>query len=279
MPELPEVETVCRTLRGPLVGRRIDSALVTWPRTVDPLSPDDFVTAVNGSSVTSVHRRAKLIVMELSSDRILTTHLRMTGKLLYSAAGEFDAGEPERHLRVAFQLDNGDDLEFFDARKFGRMRLMTVPEWAKVSGEYGPEPLSSEFTADLFYDALQRTSRQIKPLLLDQSFLAGVGNIYADESLYLAKIHPRKAASSISHRKAGNLHAAIVKTLSQAIENAGTTLRDYRSALGVAGTNRSSLHVYGAPKGAVCKRCGTTLKRLVVGQRGTTICPRCQRLY
>ncbi len=278
MPELPEVETVCRTLSGPLIGRRLDSALVTWPRTIEPLQPEDFISGVTGVSVERISRRAKLIVMGLSSGLILTTHLRMSGKLLYSLAGEDGPPEPERHLRVAFQLDNGDLLEFFDARKFGRMRLLTMPEWDQVSRAYGPEPLSPEFTIETFYDRLQRTNRQIKPLLLDQSFLAGVGNIYADESLYLAKIHPAKAASSISRRKAANLHAAIVNTLSLAIENAGTTLRDYRSALGDSGSNRSSLHVYGAPSGATCKRCGTTLKRMVVGQRGTTICPRCQRL-
>jgi len=278
MPELPEVETVCRTLRTPLVGRSLRTALVTWPRTVEPLPADTFVDRVTGETVASISRRAKLIVTQLSSGAILTTHLRMTGKLLYSVAGGNGASEPERHLRVAFQLDNGDDLEFYDARKFGRMRLLSPDEWQAVSDSFGPEPLSPEFTAEVLYDRLQRTTRQLKPLLLDQAFVAGIGNIYADESLYLARIHPLKPASSISRRKAGDLHGHIVATLSRAIDNAGTTLRDYRSGLGEIGTNRASLNVYGAAPGTVCKRCGTRLKRLVVGQRGTTICPRCQRI-
>lgn len=278
MPELPEVETVCRTLQEPLVGRAFTSAVVTWPRTVEPLPPGDFIARVTGTRVDGIDRRAKLIVMQLSSGEILTTHLRMTGKLLYSLAGSEATGEPERHLRVAYELDNGDLLEFFDARKFGRVRLLTCEEWHVMSASYGPEPLDPAFTPDEFYHRLNRTSRQIKPLLLDQTFLAGVGNIYADEALYLARIHPLKPASSISRRKAEDLHAAIVSTLQQAIDNAGTTLRDYRSALGGSGSNSRNLNVYGAPKGSLCRRCGSRLKRLVVAQRGTTICPRCQRL-
>lgn len=278
MPELPEVETVCRTLRDPLVGRSIQSALVTWPRTVAPLDPAAFISRVVSSEIMSITRRAKFIVLELSSGEILTIHLRMTGKLLYLAAGSDGAGEPERHLRVAFQLDNGDDLEFYDARKFGRVRLMTAEDWAQLSERIGPEPLDPTFTSTSFFESLRTRQRQIKPLLLDQTFLAGIGNIYADEALYLARIHPLQRASTISRRKAERLHQALVSTLSRAIENAGTTLRDYRSGLGETGTNFANLNVYGAAPGTRCRRCDTPLKRLVVGQRGTTICPRCQRL-
>ncbi len=278
MPELPEVETVCRTLREPLVGRTISAAVVTWPRTVEPLDPGDFTARVSDATVDAIERRAKLIVARLSTGDTLTTHLRMTGKLLYTRHGATPPEEPERHLRIAYELDNLDMLEFFDARKFGRVRLHTAEEWDDVSASYGPEPLDPDFTSDWLYQRLRATTRQIKPLLLDQKFIAGIGNIYADEALFLARIHPLKPANTISRRKAEALHQAIVSVLSQAIANAGTTLRDYRSGSGAIGMNKPNLNVYGAPPGTPCPRCGARLKRLVVGQRGTTICPRCQRL-
>ena len=278
MPELPEVETVCRTLSGTIVGNGLETAHVLWGRTVEPTDPTDFAYRVAGSNVLEITRRAKLIVMRLSTGDVLTTHLRMTGKLLYSAPATPPLEEPERHLRVAFELSDGGRLDFFDARKFGRMSLLTPAEWHEVSSNFGPEPLEAEFTPELFYEGLKSTRRQIKPLLLDQRFLAGVGNIYADEALFQARIHPQKPANSTSRRKAGLLHGAIVETLDSAVRNAGTTLRDYRSGTGDQGSNQHHLKVYGRPQGSSCVRCGTKLKRLVVGQRGTTICPRCQRL-
>ena len=278
MPELPEVETVCRTLEKPVVGRRLETAHVFWARTVEPENPGEFSSRIVGLQIDGISRRAKLIVMALSNGDVLTTHLRMTGKLLYTAEGDPPPDEPERHLRVAFELEGGGRLEFYDARKFGRMRLMAEDEWYIMSSEYGPEPLGAAFTPEQFYSKLRLTRRQIKPLLLDQRFLAGVGNIYADEALFKSRIHPQKAASSISRRKANLLHGAIRETLASAINNSGTTLRDYRSGSGDEGRNQRYLNVYGRPEGATCVRCGTRLKRLVVGQRGTTICPRCQRL-
>ncbi|MEZ4523710.1 MAG: DNA-formamidopyrimidine glycosylase [Thermomicrobiales bacterium] len=278
MPELPEVETVCRTLREPLVGRRIESVEVFWPRTVEPTPVAEFISEVPGNGITRVDRRAKLIVFELSGGGVLTTHLRMTGQLLYRPAEAVKAAGRGNHLRVTFELDNGARLDFIDTRKFGRIRLLSLEDWEARSAEFGPEPLEAEFDPETFYSMLRSVNRQIKPLLLDQTFIAGIGNIYADEALYAARIHPQKISSSISKKKARLLHDAIVDTLSSAIENAGTTFRDYRSGLGESGTNQSRLLVYGAAPGTECARCGTPLRRIVVGQRGSTICPRCQRL-
>ncbi|CAN5737196.1 bifunctional DNA-formamidopyrimidine glycosylase/DNA-(apurinic or apyrimidinic site) lyase [soil metagenome] len=278
MPELPEVETVCRTLRGPLSSRVLTGVRVDWPRTIEPVAIPEFASRLNGQRVRTVFRRAKLIVCRLSDDSVLATHLRMTGKLLYVTQDAGSIDEPSRHLRVRIELDNSDRLEFYDARKFGRMSLLTGAEWTARDAMFGPEPLEPEFTADVFFERLRSTRRQIKPLLLDQTFIAGIGNIYADEALYRARIHPLQISSTISRKKAASLHSAIVDTLTAALENRGTTIRDYRSAPGVSGSNQSNLLVYGARPGSRCGRCGAELKRLTVGQRSSTICPRCQRL-
>ena len=278
MPELPEVETVCRSLRGPLTGHTVTGVTINWERTVDPHDPIEFSKNLAGKRIERVFRRAKLIVFRLSDASVMTTHLRMTGKLLYVENGTCGSNEPAKHLRLAIQLDNGGRLAFYDARKFGRIRMYSARDWESLSASFGPEPLDPEFTSRHFYERLQATRRQIKPLLLDQTFLAGVGNIYADEALFRARIHPLTISSSISRRKSTDLHSAVVETLMIALGNQGTTLRDYRSGLGEEGSNQSSLLVYGAKPGTPCPRCGTTLKRLVIGQRGSTICPRCQRL-
>ena len=255
MPELPEVETVCRSLRGPLSGRTVTGVTINWERTVDPHDSGEFSKNLAGKRIECVFRRAKLIVFRLSDASVMTTHLRMTGKLLYVESDGSSANEPASHLRLAIKLDNGGGLAFYDARKFGRIRMYSAPEWDSLSASFGPEPLNPEFTARQFYERLQATRRQIKPLLLDQTFIAGVGNIYADEALFRARIHPLTISSSISRRKSSDLHRAIVETLTIALGNQGTTLRDYRFGLGEQGSNQSSLLVYGAKPGTPCPRC------------------------
>lgn len=279
MPELPEVETVCRTLAPEVIGQTFAAARVHWPRTVAPHEPAAFEAAIPGHQVLSVSRRAKLIVFELSNDLVLTTHLRMTGNLRYLAADAEPPTDLAKFLRLEFDFESGDALHFYDIRKFGRVRLYSATEWdAYQSTAFGPEPLDPALDGATFAALLRARRRQVKPLLLDQTFIAGIGNIYADESLYKSRIHPLQLASDISPRKARDLHAAIVETLQAAIANHGTTLRDYRTAFGDAGQNQRELLVYGAAKNAPCRRCGTTLRKIVVGQRGTTYCPRCQRL-
>ncbi len=278
MPELPEVESVCRSLDSLVSGRRIEDVKVYWPRTVEPLSVSAFEAAVAGQTVERIERRAKLILFHLSSRQILTIHLRMTGSLLWQSMNQPTDDASPHHLRVKFCLETGDELRFFDARKFGRMRLYHLPEWVQKSARYGPEPLDGSINRALFAKMLRSHNRQLKPLLLDQRFIAGIGNIYADEVLFKARIHPLQLSSTISTCKAGELFDAIVETLETAIEYNGTTFRDYRSALGEAGTNQTNLKVYGKPSGSPCPRCGTALDKLQVAQRGTTICPSCQIL-
>jgi formamidopyrimidine-DNA glycosylase len=234
---------------------------------------------LRGKRIERVHRRAKLIVFDLSGGFRLSTHLRMTGKLIVvNSQASLEVGEPANHLRSQLTLDEGTELRFYDARKFGRMRIHSADGWLALDRDYGIEPLDNAFTPSRFRQLIHGRNRQIKPLLLDQAVIAGIGNIYADEALFKARIHPLQQSSTISRRKSHALHAAIVETLECAIRRQGTTIRDYRTGDGETGTNQAALLVYGAPPGSPCPRCGTLLEKLVVGQRGTTICPRCQRL-
>jgi formamidopyrimidine-DNA glycosylase len=249
MPELPEVETVARTLKPVLTGKRIESFDLLWPRTL--ASPDliQAQTHLVGHYVTHVGRRAKFVVISLDSADSLTVHLRMTGELL-----------------------------FYDTRKFGRMSLLIPAEFNALDRSLGVEPLGQAFTLSTMRDLLSTRRRQIKPLLLDQTVIAGLGNIYVDEALFRAGIHPMTQSSLVETDQADTLHDAIVTILSGAIERRGTTFRSYRSGLGEQGENQRTLLVYGQKSGSPCPRCGSALERMVVGQRGTVCCPRCQPL-
>lgn len=276
MPELPEVETVCRTLAPYLDGRTFMSFELRWPRTLGNIEPSTFARSVSGRSIESVSRRAKFIVIGLDDGSAITVHLRMTGQLLWIPA---DADrQPDTFLRAEFLLDDGSVLLFSDIRKFGRIQHLGPDEFLGFSSLLGIEPLSDEFTAGWLRTHLANRKRQMKPLLLDQTFVAGLGNIYVDESLHAAGIHPLSLSNLTTRPQSVRLHSAIVDILSGAIERQGTTLRNYRSGTGEPGTNQSTLNVYGSPDGTPCPRCGKGLKRIVVGQRGTVFCPRCQRL-
>lgn len=279
MPELPEVETVCRTLRPLVTGRTITSCAIFWPRTVAPQDDLWFQEAVVGNLIVDVERRAKFIVFQLSAGGVLTVHLRMTGELLYQPSDQVTAGEDrEPYLRAEFGFDNGDRLLFYDTRKFGRIQLLTEGEWQDLNDELGTEPLSDAFTPALLKATLKSRRRQLKPLLLDQTVIAGLGNIYVDEALFLSRLNPLQLSHQVSPRKSGDLHAAIVEVLTNAIEHRGTTLRDYRGGMGQRGENQSRLLIYGSKDGAPCPRCGAPVRHVTVGQRGTSYCPRCQPL-
>jgi formamidopyrimidine-DNA glycosylase len=276
MPELPEVETVCRTLRPLLVGHRIDDAHVLWDRTLANTSTDIFRDMVAGSMIEDVSRRAKFVRIHLDRGLLVTIHLRMTGELLYlTRPGDESDDVRASHLRVAFDLDRGARLLFYDVRKFGRIALLDREQAEMLDQALGPEPLSPTFTADTLFALLSARSRQIKPLLLDQSMIAGLGNIYVDEALHRARIHPLQPAHAVSPEQATILHAAIVSILEAAIEHHGTTLRNYRSGQGESGQNQRRLRIYGRA-GEPCFECGTPIVRIVVGQRGTVYCPSCQ---
>lgn len=274
MPELPEVETVVNDLRAAgLEGRTIRAVRVCWPRTVAALTPAAFCRRMRGTRITALRRRGKFIVCELSSGVRLLTHLRMTGQLdVVPARTPHDV-----HERIIMTLDNGHELRFHDPRKFGRM-LLTPPAPDPLDA-LGPEPLDTTLTPAIFAERLRASRRMLKPLLLDQTFIAGIGNIYADEALWRAKLHPRRISSTLSREEARRLLKAIRIVLRRGIRNLGTSLGDghanFRSATRRKGRNQELLRVY-QQTGRPCARCGTPVTRMVVGQRGTHLCPRCQ---
>jgi formamidopyrimidine-DNA glycosylase len=267
MPELPEVETIARKLRPELVSKSIIKANLLWPRTVAIPSPTRFKKRIKGQEIRGVGRRAKYFVMELS-DYHLFVHLRMSGDL-YIKEGN---AAPEKHDRLILELNPGDiRLVFNDTRKFGRVWLVKDPD--EVIGRLGPEPLSNEFTAEMLYNNLQSRHRQLKPLLLDQFFLAGMGNIYTDEALHLARLHPLTISSSVNREQAQALWEAIREVLQEGIRRNGASIDwVYRG-----GEFQNYFRVYDR-EGQPCPVCGTEIERLVVGQRGTHICPNCQRI-
>lgn len=272
MPELPEVETVARGLRTSIVGRTIAEVQVYWPRSVTPLDPQTFTARLTGQTVAGVGRRGKWIVITLGDDTLLV-HLRMSGQLIV------ERGEPAdgRHIRALFFLDDGRRLCFYDQRKFGRLRLVRDP--AEVLGTLGPEPLGDDFTAARFGEMLGRRRGRIKPLLLNQHFLVGLGNIYSDESLWRAGVNPLRRADTLTLAEVRRLHRAIRDVLRAAIAAGGTTLPDaaYQQANGRPGEFAIQLAVYGR-RGQACPRCGAKIERIRVGQRSTHFCPHCQPL-
>ncbi len=273
MPELPEVETVARGLRASLVGRTITGVEVRWARSIIPSSPTVFARRLTGQTVTGVGRRGKWVVITLSGGDTLLVHLRMTGQLVLGPGEPLD----DRHVRVLFFLDDGQILRFSDQRKFGRLHLVDDP--SGVLDELGPEPLADDFTATRLGEMLARRRGRIKPLLLNQRCLAGLGNIYTDEALWRARIHPLRQANSLIPADVRRLHRAIRAVLRAAIAAGGTTLPDaaYQQADGRSGEFADRLAVYGRA-GQSCPRCGTTIERFRVSQRGTHFCPRCQSL-
>jgi formamidopyrimidine-DNA glycosylase len=275
MPELPEVETVVRDLRKHgLANAVIRGVDVRWPRTVAGLAPEAFAKALAGQRITGVSRRAKYIVLALGSGQRLLVHLRMTGKLRFAAEGE----RPGPHDHVVLAFADGRRLVFNDTRKFGRFRLLS-PQDDPLQA-LGPEPLEDAFTPALLRERLRGRTRQIKPLLLDQATVAGLGNIYVDEALWQAKLHPERRADTLTPAEIRRLHAAIREVLQRAVDNCGTTLGDgegnFYSVAGHRGRNADALKVF-RRDGLPCPRCGTVLARTVVGQRGTHFCPRCQQ--
>ncbi len=269
MPELPEVETIARGLRPQLVGMTILEADVRWARTVAMPSVRRFKQQIRGQVIQDVGRRAKFLRIRLS-DLELLIHLRMSGDL----ALKEERTRPEKHDRLILSLtapkQAARSLVFNDTRKFGRVWLTADAE--EVTGRLGPEPLEAEFTPEWLSEALRKRHRQLKPLLLDQTFLAGLGNIYTDEALHLAKLHPLTLSDSVSAKKAERLHAAIRQTLEEAIRRNGASFDwVYRG-----GEFQNYFRVYDR-EGKPCPVCGRTIQRLVVGQRGTHICPHCQK--
>ena len=271
MPELPEVETVARGLDSALAGRAITAVDVVWPGSIVEPDPETFSARSRGQRVRGVRRRGKWVVFDLDGGDTLLVHLRMTGRLLIEPGR---CADPD-YLRIRFVFDDGRSLCFSDMRKFGRVWLLDDP--AVVLGMLGPEPLADDFTVERLGGILAGRRRQIKPLLLDQNVIAGLGNIYVDESLWRAAIHPLRRSDTLSADEVQRLHQSIRAVLEEAIEREGTTLDDrgYVGADGRPGGFAKQLGVYGRA-GETCQRCGCTIERIVVGQRGTHICLECQ---
>lgn len=271
MPELPEVETITRKLAPVLTGQVITHVEVLWERTVDRPALTAFYTGLNGARVLDVNRRGKYIQMALSTGQTLLVHLRMSGKFAVYRDGPGD----DRHARLRLQLAAGTWVVFVDPRKFGRFYLVDDPR--EVTGALGPEPLSADFTPTWLAEQLAQRHGTIKPLLLNQQFIAGLGNIYVNEALWQAGIHPQRRADTLTTPEVQRLHAAIVAVLRAGVENGGTSLADRQYVYPDGGTGRHQeyLGVYDRA-GERCPRCGSMVERLVQGQRSTYFCPVCQ---
>ncbi len=275
MPELPEVETLTRDLRrAGLVGRRIRCVRLRCPGLIAGCPPRAFAARLKNRTVLSVGRRGKFIVLRLSGGVTLLIHLRMTGQFVLA-----DPAAPfERHEHLALALNDGRELRYRDVRRFGRWRLTTDPD--SVLRRLGPEPLSRAFRLPEFAARLARRRRMLKPLLLDQSFLAGLGNIYADESLWEARLHPQRRADTLKSSESERLFQAIRKSLRRGIHDLGTSLglgqTHFAGLDGRRGAHQQRLNAYQCT-GEPCPRCGATIRRIIVGQRSTHLCPACQR--
>lgn len=273
MPELPEVQTVVNDLiASGLMGRTITGVAVRWPGCITKIGPTRFKRHLVGRRVTGLSRRAKWIVWDLDDGSRMLTHLRMTGRFYWSDRHQAFG----RHDHLAFSLEGLGQLRFQDTRKFGRFYL---PEDDAFLHRLGPEPLSRQFTARLLGERLKDRRRQLKPLLLDQTFVAGLGNIYVDEALWDAGLHPTRTSDTLTLGDIRRLHRSIRKVLRRGLRNMGTTLgtgqTTFYSVAGRRGQNRDQLNVF-RRTGAPCPRCRTAVVRLVVGQRSTHICPSCQ---
>jgi formamidopyrimidine-DNA glycosylase len=282
MPELPEVETVARDLRPRLVGATIVGARSSWARTLRTHDALAFAEGVSGRTVETVGRRAKQLVIGLTGDAALTIHLKMTGQLFVVPADAAD----DPYVRLVFELADGRELRFRDIRKFGKVglygldpvtgELVSEVGGAAVFAAIGPEPLADEFTLREFRRRLRKRKGRLKPLLLDQSFVAGVGNIYADESLWRSRLHPVRSAASLRPPDERRLYEAIRAVLSEAIARRGSSIDDYTAPDG-DGSMQERLDVY-QRTGQPCRRCGRAIKRIVIGARSTHFCSWCQRL-
>ncbi|MDE2750783.1 MAG: bifunctional DNA-formamidopyrimidine glycosylase/DNA-(apurinic or apyrimidinic site) lyase [Chloroflexota bacterium] len=270
MPELPEVETVVRGLREALIGRWIEDMWQDWPATIHSPAPDEFAARVSGQRVRALNRRGKYILIALDFDT-LVIHLKMSGRLYVTNTDE--EHEADRWVHVRFDLDNGQQLRFSDLRKFGRVYL--TDDVGSLLGHLGPEPLSDEFTLAVFRAGMKGRRRAIKSLLMEQEFIAGIGNIYADEALFRASIHPATPVHLLTDKDSQRLHQTIRDALRAGIEHEGASINWYRKPDGGKGESQDYFYVYGRAN-LPCRRCGAVINKIRVGQRGTHFCPQCQ---
>ncbi|QYR23286.1 DNA-formamidopyrimidine glycosylase [Paenibacillus sp. sptzw28] len=275
MPELPEVETVRRTLNQLVAGKRIERVTVTLPRIIQrPQEPLEFAGMLAGRTIGSVERRGKFIRILLDG-LVLVSHLRMEGRY-----GVYRQDEPvEHHTHVRFHFDDGTELRYKDVRQFGTMHLFAPGEELLLPplSKLGIEPLDDSFTLKAFKNTLAKRTTKIKPLLLNQEYVVGLGNIYVDEALYAAGIHPEREANTLVSAEWSRLYEAVRATLGRAVEAGGSSIKSYVNGQGEMGMFQHELLVYGR-KNEPCSRCGRFIEKFVVGGRGTHICTACQPL-
>lgn len=273
MPELPEAETIVRDLRDRIVGARIAAVHIIHPDILaHDLRPAHFRAAMTGKRLTGVRRRAKKVLLEVEGELTIVVNLGMTGRLIVSdspRAGEF------RHVAIRFDLDDGRAVLYDDIRRFGSLELHDPESLAARLAELGVEPLSDEFTGKLLHELTSHSRTPIRNWLLDQRRVAGIGNIYAIEALWHARVHPARPANSLTAREASKLRDALRQVLQESIDARGTTISDYRDSSGEAGAYSARLKVYGR-EGEPCPRCGTPIERIVLSNRSAFFCPKCQ---
>jgi formamidopyrimidine-DNA glycosylase len=281
MPELPEVETIARELRPLVSGAVIEDAWFDWPNQIKHPVPDEFADALRGRTILGVERRAKWLTMDLSGQACLAIQVKMTGQLTVVPADE----PRDRHVHATITFKDGRQLRMRDTRKFGRLgvyrrddtgRLLGADDELDLLSQFGPEPLSDEFRPRDFRRALARRKGRLKTLLMDQSFIAGVGNIYADEALWLSQLHPLRSAAGLNSAQANRLYHALRNVLAEAVERRGSSVDDYLAPEG-RGEMQNFLNVYGRT-GKPCPRCSRPIRRIVVNARSTHFCSWCQRL-
>ena len=271
MPELAEVEYVAIQLRKAVIGAQIARVRVAWVRAIAHPGAPEFIQQVTGRTITDIDRRGKLLLLRLSDAGVVTVHRRMSGNLSLLAA---EAPDLPYHI-ATFDLADGRRLLYSDPRKFGRLAFWSEAELPQALAQFGTEPLGPDFTIARLTEVLQSRDRAIKPLLLDQTRIAGLGNIYADEALFRAGVHPLRHASTLTDAEIARLHDAIITVLEVGIAHGGTTFGRHQGLYGEAGRNVDHLLIY-QHEGQPCVQCGATIRRIVVGQRGTRYCPNCQ---
>ncbi|WP_226036453.1 DNA-formamidopyrimidine glycosylase [Aquibacillus saliphilus] len=275
MPELPEVETIRKTLKHLVINKTINNISIFWPKIIKkPDDVEEFKHLLYGQTIIDIERKGKFLLFQLN-DYVLVSHLRMEGKY-----GVFNHLEPAlKHTHVIFHFKDGTELRYNDVRKFGTMHLFRKGEEliSKPLNQLGPDPFEDEFKFDYFYDKIQKSDRAIKNILLDQSVVAGLGNIYVDETLFKAGIHPLKKGNQLTKEEVKLLQINSIETLTEAVKQGGTTIRSYVNSQGQIGMFQQQLFVYGQENNP-CRKCGKPISKLKVNGRGTHICISCQKL-
>jgi formamidopyrimidine-DNA glycosylase len=274
MPEMPEVETIRRSLKDKVTGRQVENVDINLARLIKYPDVFEFKAMLLKRTITDLGRRGKYLLFHLDNNWVMVVHLRMTGQLYYQTK----TAARENHTHIVIGFDNGDVLMYADSRAFGAFYLMPTGEIERISGLslMGPEPLSKDFTLDYFKENLLNRKGKIKPLILNQSLIGGIGNIYADESLFIAGVDPERQGLSLSESEAALLYDAINKVIADGIEHGGTTFRDYRDGEGKKGSHQKYLYVYGRHN-QPCPKCKTLIARKKVAGRSSHYCPNCQK--